>query len=580
MRDLCKRLFLFERALVGRTPACKMMPFALTAASEYNAATLLQGYKMKIKQRFDTRLINSTGAVMAAFVLSRALGLLRESLMGSAFSASASMDAFRAASRVTDTLYILVAGGALASAFIPTFTSYMVQGERKTAWQLASAITNLVLLVTLLASLITAWAAPWLVSTLLAPGYAPETQQLTVSLFRWMMASTVIFGVSGLLMGILNANDHFVLPALAPSMYNIGIIIGVLVFARWWGIHGVAVGMVLGALLHLLIQLPALRGLDWPYRPMLGLQMAGVREVGRLMGPRVLGLAITQLHFWVNTNLGSRIEAEGVVAALSLGWVLMLLPQGVFAQAAATVALPSFSAQAARQELARLRTSVAETLGMVIFWTLPATAGLILLRRPLVEMLFFRGEFDRRAVMMVAWALGWYAVGLVFHSGLEIVTRAFYALHDTMTPVWVGGAAMALNVALSILLSRLFTWIGLSFFPAQFQPWMPLGGLALANSTATALETWALTWLLRRRLDGLDGRRLWASLWRTVAGTAAMAVTLWIFLQMPWSNPWLVGGGGMAAGGAIFLLLAGLLRSPELAGIWMTIRSRWGRSGN
>lgn len=139
---------------------------------------------------------------------------------------------------------------------------------------------------------------------------------------------------------------------------------------------------------------------------------------------------------------------------------------------------------------------------------------------------------------------------------------------------------MALNVALSILLSRLFTWIGLSFFPAQFQPWMPLGGLALANSTATALETWALTWLLRRRLDGLDGRRLWASLWRTVAGTAAMAVTLWIFLQMPWSNPWLVGGGGMAAGGAIFLLLAGLLRSPELAGIWMTIRSRWGRSGS
>ena len=146
-----------------------------------------------------------------------------------------------------ETLYYLVAGGALASAFVPTFTAYLARGQRREGWQVASAIVNLVLLVTLLASLLAALFAPWLVATVLAPGLEASAQALTVSLLRWMLASTVIFGVSGLLMGILNANDHFLLPALAPSLYNLGILLGVVLLARRWGIHGVAVGTVIGA---------------------------------------------------------------------------------------------------------------------------------------------------------------------------------------------------------------------------------------------------------------------------------------------------------------------------------------------
>jgi putative peptidoglycan lipid II flippase len=538
-------------------------------------------------QTSNKAFISTTGMVMLAFVLSRALGLIRDSLLGSAFGASAELDAFSAASRVTDTLYILVAGGALASAFIPTFTAYLVRGERRTAWKIASAITNLVVVGTLLASLVTAAIAPWLVATVLAPGYQAEVQALTVSLLRIMLASTVIFGASGLLMGILNANDHFLLPALAPSLYNAGIIAGIVVLAPRWGIHGVAVGTVLGALLHLLVQLPALRTIDWTYSPILGLRLPGVRNVARLMGPRVLGLAITQLNFWININLASRLAIEGVVSALKLGFSLMLLPQGVVAQAMAVVLFPSFSAQAARKDRDALRTTLVSASQVIIYLTLPATVGLILLSRPIVRMFFQRNAFDSQDVAMVAWALAWYAVGLVAHSQLEIVTRAFYALHDTATPVWVGGGAMALNIVLSLLLMRLFGWLGMRFVPAIYQPWMPLGGLALANSLATIIETLALNGLLRPRLDGaredrpgpvwagLGGRSLWGSLWRTAVGATVMAVVLWGFLRLvPAQNAWVRGLGGIVIGAASYGMVTWLLRSPEIAFALDAARSR------
>jgi putative peptidoglycan lipid II flippase len=522
--------------------------------------------------------------VMAAFVLSRILGLVRVSLLASAFGAGPDLDAFNAALRVTDTLYTLVAGGALGSAFIPTFASYLARGERRAAWRVGSAIVNLVFLTTVVASVLAAIIAPWLVEYALAPGLELELQRLTVQLLRWMLASTVIFGVSGLLMGILNANDHFLLPALAPSMYNLGIISGVALGARTWGIYAAAIGTVGGALFHLLVQLPALRRLDWAYSPILGLRLEGVREVGRLMGPRILGMAVTQLNFWINTNLGSRIPVAGVISALNFGWLLMLLPQGIFAQAIATVLFPSFSAQAARQEQDSLRETLLSALSLVLYLTVPATIGMILLRRPIVEMFFMRGEFDAQDVAMAAWALAWFAVGLIAHSELEIVTRAFYALHDTVTPVWVGGGAMALNAGLSLLLRWLFEWVGvrgigrLGSAAVGYQAWMPLGGLALANSVATIVETLALSWLLRRRLGGWDGHHFTSSAWRTVLSGAGMAVVVLLLQRyLPTRGAWALGIGGVTVGASAYLALSMLLRVPEVALVRDTVRRRWSR---
>jgi putative peptidoglycan lipid II flippase len=292
------------------------------------------------------------------------------------------------------------------------------------------------------------------------------------------------------------------------------------------------------------------------------------------MGPRVLGLAITQVNFLININIGSRVGAEGVVAALTSGWLLMLLPQGIFAQAIATVLFPSFSAQAAREEQHAMRQTLMAALQVLLYLTLPATVGLIVLRRPLVELFFMRGAFDARAVSMVAWALAWYAVGLVAHSELEVVTRAFYALHDTATPVWAGGGAMTLNVGLSLLFRWLFERWGVQLLP-QYQPWMPLGGLALANSLATILETLSLTWLLRRRLGALGSRAFWASLWRSMLGAVAMyAVLIGLLRFVPAQSAWIRGGGGIILGGGVYLLSTALLRSPELGFVLAAIRRR------
>jgi putative peptidoglycan lipid II flippase len=515
--------------------------------------------------------------VMVAYVLSRALALVREVLLGGAFGTTAELDAFRAASRVTETLYLLIAGGALGSAFIPTFHVYLAREQCRAAWRVASAVMNLVFLIGLVGALITAWIAPWLVARTLAPGYDAATEALTVALLRWMLPSIVIFAVSGLLMGILNANDHFLLPALAPSLYNVGIAGGVLLLWERCGVYSAAMGTVAGALMHLIVQLPALRKLDWDYAPILGLRLEGVREVGRLMGPRVLGMAVTQLNFWANINLGSRIPVEGVVSALTYGWMLMLLPQGIFAQSIAVVLFPSFSAQAARAERSEMRSMLAMAIRALLYLTVPATVGLIVLGRPLIELLFMRGAFDVRAVDMVAWALAWYAIGLVAHSVLEIVTRAFYALHDTATPVWVGGGAMALNLGLSIVLMWAFGWIGARTIDA-YEPWMPLGGLALANSLATIVETLILALLLRGRLGGLGGRQLLSSGWRIGFGAVAMGSVLYAYLRLvPVQSAWFLGGTGMLLGAGVFGLSTLLLRSPEIDLVLAAMRRRWAR---
>jgi putative peptidoglycan lipid II flippase len=445
----------------------------------------------------------------------------------------------------------------LASAFIPVFTGLLTQGDRRGAWRLASQIANLIFVVVLLLSALTALLATPVIEHLLAPDMAPAGQALTVQLLRIMLIATVIFSVSGLLMGILNAHQHFLLPALAPILYNLGIIGGAVLLSPRMGIGGVAVGVVAGALLHLLIQLPGLRGRGSHYVGGLGWENPAVRQVARLMGPRVLGLAVTRVNFWVNTNLASAF-GEGAVSALDYAMRVMLLPLGVVAQAVGIAAFPTFSELVAQGDLAAVRRTLAATLRSVVYLALPASAGLVILRVPIVELLFQRGEFTAQSTASVAWALAFYAVGLAGHAGLEIVVRAFYALHDTRTPVAVGSAAMALNVVLSIVLSRLFAAAG----------WMAHGGLALANSLATLMEASWLLWLLRGRLGGVEGRWLLRGFLKSGMATAGMAGVIWVWLQASSGRPALWSGGvGILLGAVAYVGLTALLRVEELRSV-------------
>jgi putative peptidoglycan lipid II flippase len=511
---------------------------------------------MSTSSTANRQIARAAGVVMAGFVLSNLTGLLRQVLVSNAFGTAAEMDAFNAAIRLPDTLFMLVAGGALASAFIPTFTGFLEKEDRAGAWELASAVLNLIVLILAAASVLLAIFAPVVVKYALARGFAPEQQALTVSLLRVLLISPAVFGVSGLVMGILNTHQHFLLPALAPTLHWVGWIVGVLVFVPdrglGLGIHGLAWGAVLGAGLHLAVQipgvvkLPAARYSALRLRSGVGWGSPSVREVIRLMGPRVFGTAIVQLNFWVNVLLASGMP-EGSLTAIGVAFAVMTMPQVVVAQAIAIAALPTFAAQVARGELAEMRSSLASVLRGVLLLSVPATVGLILLRYPIVILLFERGEFDNESTILVTWALLWYTAGLVSHSVVEIVSRAFYALHDTKTPVVVGAATMGLNVALSITLAAWFGRMG----------WMPHGGLALALTLSTTLEMIVLLVLMRRRLNGLEGRRILLGLGQAGLGSLVMGVGIWIWLSFSYAL-WLAVLGVVVGGVLYGVMMVGL----------------------
>lgn len=504
----------------------------------------------------NRQIARAAGTVMLAILFGQITGLVRGILVARAFGASPELDAFFAANRVSETLFLLVAGGALGSAFIPTFTGLLAKAEKDSAWRLASALANAVTLTLSLLAALIAIFAPQVVRYALAPGLStdPELFTLTIALLRIQLISTVLFGLGGLIVGILNAHQVFLIPALTPAMYQLGIIFGTIVLAPKMGVYGLAWGVVSGAVLYLFLQIPTLLKQKGTYTFTLGLHNSSVRQVILLMGPRLLGVGVVQLNFWVNTWLASKMEA-GSVTSLYYGFSLMLMAQAAIAQSVAIAAMPTFSAQHALGKVDEMRSALAASLRGVVMLALPASIGLIILREPIISLLYQRGEFDERSVLLVAWALLWYAAGLVGHSIMEILTRAYYAQQDTFTPVLIGTVAMGLNVLFSFTFSALFANIG----------WIPLGGLALANSLATALEATALFIVMRKRLSGIEGKYLAKGAGVFGLSGLAMALSLWFWMQITGdANRVIAALGGVVIGGMIYVTSIWLFRVPEI----------------
>jgi putative peptidoglycan lipid II flippase len=503
----------------------------------------------------NRQIARSAGKVMVALLLSNIVNLVSLILIATTFGTQSDMDAFLAANRVSETLFLLMAGGALGSAFIPTFTALLTKGERNPAWRLASALGNLVLIVLSIVAFLAAIFAQPLVHYVLAPGFAddPAQEALTVDLLRIMLPSVVIFGLSGLLMGILNSHQVFFIPALTPAVYRLGMIFGVLFLTPTMGIYGLAWGVVIGSCFHLILQLPSLFRLKGIYFPTLGLKLPDVRQVGLLMVPRVFGVAVVQVNFWVNVRLAS-LMSEGSITGITWGLTMMLMPQAIIAQSVAMAALPTLSAQYALNKMGELRHSLAASLRGILLLAFPASVGLILLRQPIVALLLEYGNFTEESTQLIAWALLWYAAGLLGHCIVEILARAFYAMYDTKTPVIVGAVVMGLNIVFSVLFSAWFVRIG----------WMPHGGLALANSLATGLEAACLYMLMHRRLGGLEGKHILKGTTQAILATVIMTLVLWIWLGITSAQPvWLVGLGGILVGGAVYGLCMLMLRVPE-----------------
>jgi putative peptidoglycan lipid II flippase len=504
------------------------------------------------------QIARAAGIVMLAYIASGVLGLVRQAAISSAFGAGVKLDAFVAAQRVPETLFVLVAGGALGSAFIPVFTRFLAEGNDAGAARLANGVITLLIAVAAALAVVVFVLADPVVTRLLVPEAPRATQVLTVELMRIMLVTVIIFSVSGLIMGILNAHQHFLAPALAPSMYNVGLIFGALVLARGENPRGLAWGAVIGALLHLGVQLPVLLRQKFRYRPALSLHIPGVQEVLLLMGPRVVGLGVVQVNFWVNTALASGMMV-GSVTALSYAFTLMFTVLGILGQSVGMAVFPTLSTLSARHDLDDFRSTLAGALSSVLFLSIPAGIGLAVMSTPVVALLFQHGEWTPTDTAGTAWALALFSIGLAGHTVLEILVRAFYALHDTWTPVKVGTAAMLLNIALSLVLIRAFGYPDSANFARG-----PFGGLALAMSLATAVESATLWIILRRRLGGLDEQRVLGGAARTLIASLVMAGASAAYLSLlPDLAVLFRAAGGIAIGAATFWIVALLLDVEE-----------------
>ncbi len=495
--------------------------------------------------------------VALGFLGSRVLGLVRTVAIAHQFGTSPNLDAYFVAFRLPDLVFQLLAGATLGSAFIPTFARVLAKRGEREAWRLAASVLNVVLLATLMFALVGLILAPWIVP-ITAPGLGDKTGQhaqltsLAVDLTRIMMLSPVLFAVSGMFMGILNARHHFLAPALAPMFYNASIIVAALLSDS---VRVLAVAVVAGALLHLVVQVPALRLVRMRWEPIADWRDRAVREVGRLMGPRVIGLAAFQFNFLIATFFAS-IVGPGAISAVNYAWLIVMTPLGLFAMAISTAAFPRMAEQAVRDD-GELKETLSKTLRLIMYLTIPASVGLMILAKPLTAFLLRSGAFTSSSTDLVVSALVFYAIALFAHGGIEILSRGFYALSDTRTPVAFAVISMLINLVLSLAL----VW--------------PFGvkGLALSLSLATIVEFTLLVRTLNRRLQGLDGGRTVLSAMRTAVATVLMAevIAVWLALlrlagllqldRKPDSGLAVIGGIGLGA--AAYFFATRLLRSEE-----------------
>jgi putative peptidoglycan lipid II flippase len=449
----------------------------------------------------------------AATLTSRILGVLREAVLAGAFGRSAEMDAFRVAFRIPNMLRDLFAEGAMSAAFVPTFTQRLASGGKDEAFRLGNNVTNALLLITGLLVVGGLLFTEPIVRLLVKAEYEadPVKLQLTITLARVMLPFLTFVALAAAAMGMLNSLRHFFIPALSPAMFNVASIAGVLGLIPvmvWLGfepIAAAAIGTLAGGLAQWAVQWPLLRREGFRYRPVLDIRDEGLRRVLLLMGPGTLGLAATQVNVFVNTQLATG-EGDGAVSALEYAFRLMYLPIGLFGISLATATTPVLARHVAAGNHAGMRSTIAESITLTMMLNVPAMVGLIVLANPIVAVMYEHGQFSAADTVATGLALQGYALGLVGYAIARITSPAFYALGSPRTPVKVSVTTVLVNAGLNIALVRVWGY----------------PGLALGTSIAALFNASTLVILLRRRLNGIEGRRIWHSVARIIVAAAAM----------------------------------------------------------
>lgn len=519
-----------------------------------------------------SHLARNAGIVSLAVMASRLLGLVRDQVFAAFFGAGLEYDAFLTAFRVPNLLRDLLAEGALSAAFVTTFSRVLEEKGRKEAMQLSDRVATAIIVV-ISAISVAGWFGAPAVVYLLAPGFfeVPGKANLTIHLTRIMIPFLLLVALAAQAMGILNAHRRFGMPALASAFFNLGSILGGLLLGFWIGpylglapIEGMAYGTLIGGFLQFAVQWPSLARIGFRYRPALDFADPGMRQILGLMGPAIIGNAAVQINVFVNTHFASAIidPMTGVVANGPVSWLnyafrFMHLPIGVFGVAVATAAIPQLSRSAARNDLNEFRATLTHSLSLVFLLCIPAAAGLAVLGGPIIGLIFEHGRFTTIDTIQTAHALAAYSAGLAGYAALKVISPAFYALNDARTPMVVALVSIAVNYVLNSVLVGPFGHLGLAF-----------------ATSAVALVNFALLILLmRRRLGGLDGRRLGRTVLKICLASAVMAAAAWS-LSSAIRFYFAAGGtilysaqvtGAIALAGVVFYFACRALRIEELS---------------
>lgn len=484
----------------------------------------------------------AAGIMVVAVFLSRVLGLVRESIIAAQFGQSAATDVYQAAFKIPDLLYFMIAGGALSSAFVPVFTDYLTRGKEEEAWRIYSTVASLMGLVITVFIIIGEVLARKLVPILAAPGFPPDQLDQTAYLTRILLPAQFCFFIGGLTMGTLYARKQFLVPALGPIIYNLGIICGGLFLAHSFGIVGLTLGALAGAITgNFLLQIWYSARIGIRFRFCLDFKHPGVQKVFALMLPVILGLSLVQVDFLINSWFASFLPA-GSLSALGYANRLMQLPLGIFGQAAGIAALPVLSSLASAERWEEYRDTLSFGVRSVFFFTIPSSLLMMVLAQPLVAFMFQAGEFTAADTTHAAVAMVYYAIGIFAWGGQALIARGFYALQDTRTPVIIG------------------TIMTVIFIPLNWALMKPMGhgGLALATSIMAVLYLIAISYVLARRVRGIGAWRIINSTARITAASALAAAAAWFTAQ--------VAGGHFNTGSTLSVkLAAGVQLIPGLA---------------
>ena len=501
--------------------------------------------------------------VGAASLVSRLLGVLRDRVLAGEFGAGPELDIYYSAFRLPDLLFNLIVLGALSAGFIPVFTRYLKQRDQ--AWELVNIVLNVLLIIIILVSALLILITPWLME-IIVPGFKGQQLATTVALTRIMFLSPILLAISGIFGGVLQSFKQFFIYSLAPIMYNIGIIIGALYFTTFWGLFGLAWGVVLGAFLHLLIQLPPVLGLGYRYRPLIDLSHRGFREIVKIMVPRILGLVSSQINLVVITIIGSTL-AVGSITIFNLANNLQSFPLGIFGVALAIAAFPTLSelAKNKKEFIATLTT----TMRQILFLIIPASVLLIVLRAQIVRIVLGSGRFDWPDTVLTLQSLSLFAFSLFAQALIFLLARAFYALGNSRTPFAAGLVAAFANIILALMLVKTLGVLG----------------LALAFSLSSILNFVILLLALHYQVGQLDGAKIITETAKILAATSllALAAQATKFTIEPFTGTETFIGittqGLLAAlaGLASYLLVCWLLKTEELLYFMGALKRRWGK---